>query len=144
MRLRSWSFFLSHPYPSSIRWGPKPIISSATSAQPARCAPVPKADPHRSLPLRLLVELFELLVVLAEVALFEVVVEILVALEFVVFVELVVLKELLVSLGLPEPVELVIRHGLEFAVVGEPLLPLHGRLGLHSWRVGAVRVARTS
>src|SRR6266516_4329950 len=98
MRLRSWSFFLSHPYPSSIRWGPKPIISSATSAQPARCAPVPKADPHRSLPLRLLVEL-------------------------------------LFSLGLPEPVELVIRHGLEFAVVGEPLLPLHGRLGLHSWRV---------
>src|ERR1051325_648344 len=35
MRFRSVSFSLSHPYPSSMRWGPNPVISSATSRKPA-------------------------------------------------------------------------------------------------------------
>src|SRR5262249_37179943 len=130
---RSWSFFLSHPYPSSIRWGPKPVISSATSAQPARCAPVPETDSHDSLSFLFLVDLVQLLIV-AVVGLLEVVFEFLFVLEFLVFVEFVVLEELVVLFAVAVLLNFVVRRGLELVVAGKSLLPLHGRLGWISWR----------
>src|SRR5688572_5874795 len=130
---RSSSFCLSHPYPSNIRCGPKPVISSATSTEPALSPPFPPREVAHRYPL------FDLVAVevvdFVFVVLFFFVLVITVELVIVVVVEFLVVTEVLVV-----AVELVLfflaLRVLVHLVVGErrtgfffdsPLL-LHGNL----------------